>query len=55
MLGRGARSFLEAYRPRPFLVATLGFEHTTGIAGRPVEWLHVADVLGRVREILGLE
>ncbi len=51
-LSRGARSFIEAYRPRLFLVANLGLEHRSNVAGRPVEWLHAADVTERVQQSL---
>jgi hypothetical protein len=53
-LSRGARSFLEAYAPKRLLVANLGLEQATEIAGCAVEWLHAADVLERVRSALAL-
>jgi hypothetical protein len=52
VLSRGARSFIEAYAPTRLLVANLGLEHTAEVSGTTVEWLHAADLVGRVRELL---
>lgn len=52
-LGRGARSFIEAYRPRRFLVANTALEHVETIEGCTVEWLHVTDVVDRALASLG--
>ncbi len=53
-LSRGARSFLQAYRPDRFLVANLGLTHTEEVEGCVVEWLPATAVVARVREVLGL-
>ena len=53
-LGRGARSFLQAYQPDLFIVANLELNHSTMVEDCVVEWLPVTAVVQRVREALRL-
>ena len=45
---RSARSFIDAYSPRRFLVANLGLEHVENLDDTVVEWCHPIDIARRV-------
>ena len=52
-LSRGARSFLEAYRPSHFFVATRGIEHEARIGACRIQWVHAMELQAHLRELLG--
>jgi predicted AAA+ superfamily ATPase len=55
-LSRSARSFIEAYQPRRFLVVNRELEHEEVVAGTTVRWLRAETFGGDVRAaVLGAE
>jgi len=55
-LSRSARSFIEAYQPRGFLVVNRELEHEEVVAGTTVRWLRAETFGGDVRAaVLGAE
>jgi len=51
-LPRAARSFLDAYRPRAFLLVNTGLDHEEEIQGAQVQWIRPWDLAERVRPLL---
>ncbi len=52
-VSRSARSFIDAYRPRRFLIVHRGSRETVEVDGTPVEFLRLADLDDAVRDFLG--
>lgn len=50
-LSRSSRSFLEAYAPERFAIASMGLRHEERIDDVPVEWLQPWDLRARIEEI----